>query len=51
MTVQEVASYLGLHKVSVYKAIRRGDIPVNRIGKNIRVSKAALDEAMARGKR
>lgn len=46
LTVVEVAKYLGMHKLSVYRAIKNGTIPYKRIGKNIRVSKAELDEAM-----
>lgn len=51
MTVQECAKYLGLHKVTVYKSIKKGFIPIKRIGKNIRVSKEELDLAMSRDRR
>ncbi len=38
----EVAEILGLSKVSVYKAAKRGEIPTIRIGKRILVPTADL---------
>ncbi len=41
-TVQEAGAILGLNKNAAYVAAKRGDLPTIRIGKLIRVPKAAL---------
>lgn len=41
-TVQEAGCLLGLTKNAAYLAAKRGDIPTIRIGKLIKVPKAAL---------
>ena len=46
LTVQEVAAYLSLSALTVYRQIKQGRIPVKRMGKSIRVSKVELDEAL-----
>ncbi|UQD96145.1 helix-turn-helix domain-containing protein [Bradyrhizobium japonicum] len=40
--VPEAGALLGLNKNASYKAAKRGDLPTIRIGKLIRVPKAAL---------
>jgi excisionase family DNA binding protein len=41
-TILEVGELLGLNRNAAYEAARRGDFPTIRIGKLIRVPKAAL---------
>jgi excisionase family DNA binding protein len=46
LTVEQAREILGLGKNTIYEALKRGDIPSVRIGRLIRVSKKALEEAM-----
>ena len=41
-TIEEVSQILGLTRNGAYEAARRGEIPTIRIGKLIKVPKAAL---------
>jgi len=43
MTIKEVANYLRLSKVTVYKMTRQGMIPASKIGKQWRYSKSEID--------
>lgn len=43
MTVDQVADYLQLNRLTVYRYIREGKIPASRIGKLYRVLKADVD--------
>ena len=43
MTVEQVAAYLQLNKLTVYRYIREGRIPAARIGKSYRIRKADVD--------
>lgn len=43
MTVEQVAAYLQLNKLTVYRYIREGRIPAARLGKSYRVRKSDLD--------
>jgi len=43
MTIKEVADYLRLSKVTVYKMTRQGKIPALKIGKQWRYNKAEID--------
>ncbi|MGH2435590.1 MAG: helix-turn-helix domain-containing protein [bacterium] len=43
MTVEQVAAYLQLNKLTVYRYIREGRIPAARLGKGYRVRKADVD--------
>jgi len=43
MTIKEVADYLRLSKVTVYKMTRQGKIPASKIGKQWRYSKSEID--------
>jgi excisionase family DNA binding protein len=49
LTVEEVADYLGQHRVTVYTEIREGRIPAVRIGegRTIRVREADLEQYLA----
>jgi excisionase family DNA binding protein len=43
-TVEEVAERLNLHVKTVRRFIREGKLPAKRIGKEYRITRAALDE-------
>ena len=47
LTVKEVARLLGINKNSIYGAIARGELPHIRIGRSIRVPRAALERFLA----
>lgn len=44
MTVEQVAAYLQLNKLTVYKFVREGRIPASRLGKSYRIQKADVDQ-------
>ena len=46
--VPEAGEMLGLNRNAAYTAAKRGDIPVIRIGKLLRVPKAAFDQMLER---
>ena len=48
MTVQELAYYLRVTKKTIYRLLRRGDIPAIKVGKQWRFDKAAIDEWLQR---
>ena len=43
MTLKEVAKYLGLHPISIYRLIKTSDIPAMKIGGQWRFKKEVLD--------
>ncbi len=47
MTVEEAAEYLRISRPSAYQAVKRGDIPIIRIGRRILVPVAALEKLLA----
>jgi excisionase family DNA binding protein len=50
LTVPEVAEYLRISKVTVYRWIASGELPARRIGlsgRNLRIEKTAVERAMA----
>lgn len=47
-TVPEAGTLLGLNRNAAYEAAKRGDIPTIRIGKLIRVPKAAFHAMLER---
>lgn len=49
--VPEAGAMLGLGRNAAYEAAKRGDIPVIRIGKLIRVPKAAFHQMLDRNGR
>lgn len=44
MTTREAAKYLGIHLITLYRLIKRGEIPTFRIGGLWRLKKDLLDE-------
>ena len=44
MTLKEVAKYLGLHPISIYRLIKTTDIPAMKVGGQWRFKKETLDE-------
>ena len=44
MTLREVAQYLGLHVMTVYKLTREGRVPAPKIGGQWRFKRDVLDE-------
>lgn len=46
MTVQEVANYLRVHSMTVYRMTHRGDLPAFRIGKSWRFQKELIDQRL-----
>ena len=48
LTIAEVAQILRIHRNTVYKLIRRGDLPGLKIGDNWRVTTTALRTVLAR---
>ncbi|MER8745856.1 helix-turn-helix domain-containing protein [Mesorhizobium sp. M1004] len=48
MTVPEAGAKLGLGRNASYEAAARGDIPTIRLGKLIKVPKAAFDRMLAK---
>lgn len=44
MTIEEVASYLRLTKMTIYRLLKRGDIPATKIGRQWRFDRAAIDD-------
>ncbi len=53
LTADDAASYLGLpSRRALYMAIRRGQVPVHRLGRRMRFDVRELDEALrGRGRR
>jgi len=43
MTVQELARYLRVHVMTVYRMIQRGDLPAARVGRGWRFRKDQVD--------
>jgi excisionase family DNA binding protein len=43
MTIDQVAAYLQLNKQVVYRHVRKGNIPVSRIGATLRFKKSIID--------
>jgi excisionase family DNA binding protein len=46
MTTREAAKYLGIHEMSVYRGVKRGVIPVIRVGGRLRFSKKVIVEVL-----
>jgi excisionase family DNA binding protein len=44
MSIEETADYLSLCRNTVYRLVRRGQIPAKRFGYQWRISRAVLDE-------
>ncbi len=48
MTVEEVASYLRVTEKTVYRLLKRGDIPATKVGRRWRFDRAAIDDWLQR---
>ena len=48
MTVAQAAEYLQLHKQVLYSHVRKGTVPVSRVGKTLRFKKSVLDAWLER---
>ena len=46
VSVEEAGEILGCSRNTAYEAVRRGEIPVIRLGKLLRVPKAALERLL-----
>jgi excisionase family DNA binding protein len=44
MTLEEVAEYLRVTKTTVYRLLRQGKIPANKVGRQWRFDKTSIDE-------
>jgi excisionase family DNA binding protein len=44
LTVPQAAEYTGIDKTALYRAIRKGEIPVLRVGRAIRIPRRAFDD-------
>ena len=44
MTVREVATYLRVHPMTVYRLIQRGDLPAIRVGRGWRFNKNRIEQ-------
>ena len=47
MTPKEAAKYLGLHLITVYRLIKKGELPGFKVGGQWRFKKDLLDEWIA----
>jgi excisionase family DNA binding protein len=43
LTIDELSSYLKISKSTLYKLVRKGDIPCQKIGRHWRFRKEAID--------
>lgn len=43
LTIEELATYLKISKSSLYKIVREGKIPAQKVGRHWRFRKAAID--------
>ncbi|MEA3369480.1 MAG: helix-turn-helix domain-containing protein [Candidatus Ratteibacteria bacterium] len=44
MTTKELAEYMQLNPLTVYKKVKEGDIPCVRVGRSIRFKKEQIDK-------
>ena len=47
MTPKEAAKYLGLHLITIYRLIKKGELPSFKVGGQWRFKKDLLDEWIA----
>jgi excisionase family DNA binding protein len=50
MTVEQVAGYLQLNKLTVYKYIRDGRLPASKLGKSYRIRMSDVDSFLEQAK-
>ena len=44
MTVDELAAYLKVHPATIYRLLKRGELPAFKVGYDWRFSKEAIDD-------
>ncbi len=44
MTVREVAGYLRMHEMTIYRMARQGDIPAYKVGNRWRFNRTRLED-------
>jgi excisionase family DNA binding protein len=49
MTVNELAGYLRISRASVYRLVRQKQIPVSKVGRQLRFRKDAVDVWLSKG--
>ncbi|MFC1508206.1 helix-turn-helix domain-containing protein [Candidatus Omnitrophota bacterium] len=49
MTLQELAKYLGVHPITIYRLLKESNIPAIKIGGQWRFKKDVLDEWLLKG--
>jgi excisionase family DNA binding protein len=50
LSIPEAAAELGIGRSAAYEAARRGEIPILRFGRRLRVPRAALDRMLEEAK-
>jgi PTS system nitrogen regulatory IIA component len=50
MTAKEVARYLNVHELTIYKYAAKGKVPAARVGNVCRFNKEAIDRWLAKGR-
>ncbi len=48
MTLREVSAYLRITEKTIYRLLRRGNIPASKVGQQWRFNKASVDEWLSR---
>lgn len=51
MIPREAAKYLGIHIITLYRLINKGEIPAFRIGGQWRIKKDLLDDWICKGQK
>jgi len=49
MTVDELAAYLKIPKSTLYKLVREGEIPSQKVGRHLRFRKETIDKWLDQG--
>jgi excisionase family DNA binding protein len=49
MTTTELAGYLRISRVSVYRLVRQKQIPVSKVGRQLRFRKDTVDSWLSKG--
>ena len=47
MTIDDVASFLKLSKITIYKLVKKGDIPAFRVGNSWRFQRDKIEQMIA----
>lgn len=51
LTIDELSDYLRISKSTLYKLVREGKIPAQKVGRHWRFSRAAIDKWLAKTER